>query len=109
MREFINEFKRLLNNIIWDNHIITATFQLKLFNHIFNKIITEYFLKISDIYIKYKKTALQTELNIILLNTQRNIKRRNIINIKFSVRKHLKTSYYKTLNTNNKRKLNINL
>ena len=29
---------------------------------------TEYFLKILNIYIKYKKTALQTELNIILLN-----------------------------------------
>ena len=29
---------------------------------------TEYFLKTSNIYIEYKKAALQIELNIILLN-----------------------------------------
>ena len=68
MREFINKFKRLLNNIIQNDCIIVTTFQLKLFNYIFNRIITEYFLKIPNIYIKYKEAALQVKLNIILLN-----------------------------------------
>ena len=69
MREFINKFKGLLNDIIQNNYIITAVqFQLKLFNYIFNKIMTRYFLRMLNIYIKYKEVALQTELNIILLN-----------------------------------------
>ena len=50
----------------------------------------KYFLKILNIYTQYKEAALQIKLNIILLITQKNAKKR--INIKFNFKKCLKNS-----------------
>ena len=108
MREFVNEFEGLLNNITWDDRAITAAFQSKLPNHILNRIMTGYFSRMLDTYAEYKEAALQAESNIVLLNAQRNAERRNITNIEFSARKRLRTSYRETLNVNGEGRLDAN-
>ena len=71
MREFINEFEALLNDITWDNEAIATAFRSKLPSWILTQIITDYFLKLSDLYTAYKEAALQAELNIALLDAQK--------------------------------------
>ena len=71
MCEFVNEFKALLNDIMWDDGAVAAAFRSKLSAEILSCIVTEYFLKLSDSYAAYKKAALQAEFNIVLADTQR--------------------------------------
>ena len=71
MWEFMNEFKALFNDIMWDDRAVTAAFRLKLSAEILSCIVTEYFLKLSDSYAAYKEAALQAEFNIALIDAQR--------------------------------------
>ena len=71
MREFVNEFEALLNDITWDDGAVAAAFRSKLPAEILSCIVTEYFLKLSDSYAAYKKAALQAEFNIALVDAQR--------------------------------------
>ena len=71
MREFVNEFEMLLNDITWDDEMIAAAFRFKLPSDILSWIVTDYFLKLLKSYTVYKKTALQTEANIALMNAQK--------------------------------------
>ena len=71
MQKFMNEFEALLNDIMWDDGAITVTFRLKLSAWILSCVVTDYFLKLSDSYTVYKEVMLQTELNIALIDAQK--------------------------------------
>ena len=71
MREFVNDFETLLNNITWGDGAIAAAFRSKLLPWILSRIVTGDFPKLPDSYTAYKEAALQAESNIALMDAQK--------------------------------------